>query len=222
MQRIAVEDRRAALLAAALRVIARDGIAHATTRAVAAEAAMPPASVHYVFASHDALIEELVASILDAQTEAVTEAVVAAATFHEFAEAALQGWLDRMAGDPDPEIALHEIVAWSRASPDLHHLAEAVYARYTASVVSFVETAEARFGVRWNLPSADVARFVLVLTDGVAARWLVERDDGAARRALAIGAGSLLGLVREAPLRLPPSIPSPGTPPPTLPERTLR
>ena len=46
MQRIAVEDRRQALLAAGLRVIARDGMARASTRAIAAEADMPTASFH--------------------------------------------------------------------------------------------------------------------------------------------------------------------------------
>ncbi len=198
MQRIAIEDRRTALLAAALRVIARDGIGRASTRAVAAEAGMPTASVHYVFDSHDALVEELVGTILAAQTDAVSAAVGEASTVREFAGAALQGWLDRASADPDGELALHDIVAWSRASPELHHLAVAVYAQYAATVAAFVSAAEERFGVRWSVPSEDVARFVVVITDGVAARWLVDRDEAAARRSLATGADALLGLVQEA------------------------
>lgn len=198
MQRIAVEDRRAALLAAAVRVIARDGMARASTRAVAAEAAMPTASFHYVFASHDAMVEELVGSILAAQTIGIAEAVVAAPTLRDFAVGALQGWLDRAVADPDAEVALHEIVGWSRSSPQLQHVAAAVYAEYATAVSAFVEAAGPRFGVRWRIPVADVARFVLVLTDGVAARWLVDRDDTAARRVLALGAEALLGLVQEA------------------------
>ena len=198
MQRIAVEDRRAALLAAALRVIERDGIARASTRAVAAEADMPTASVHYVFASHAAMVEQLVESILSAQATGIAEAVVAAPSLRGFVVGALQGWLDRAIADPAAEVALHDVIAWSRSTPDLHHLAAAVYAQYSASVTSFVEAAGPRFGVRWRVPDADVARFVLVLTDGVAARWLVDRDDEAARRSLAIGADTLLGLVEEA------------------------
>ena len=198
MQRIAVEDRRAALLAGALRVIERDGIARASTRAVAAEADMPTASVHYVFASHAAMVEQLVESILSAQATGIAEAVVAAPSLRGFVEGALQGWLDRAIADPAAEVALHDVIAWSRSTPDLHHLAAAVYAQYSASVTSFVEAAGPRFGVRWRGPDADVARFVLVLTDGVAARWLVDRDDEAARRSLAIGADTLLGLVEEA------------------------
>lgn len=199
MQRIAVEDRRSALLGAALRLIGREGIGAASTRAVAAEAGMPTASFHYVFASYDAMVEQLVTEVLAAQTASVVEAVGAATTLRAFVAGALAGWLDRAAADPDSEIALHEIVGWSRSSPERHHLAVMVYEAYTASIASFVEAAEQRFDARWTVPAADVARFVLVLTDGVAARWLVDRDDDAARTALGLGADALLALV--APVR---------------------
>jgi len=198
VQRIAVADRRTALLAAAQRAIAREGVARASTRVIAAEAGMPTASFHYVFDSRVAMLEQLVDAILEAQAAAVADAVAEAGTLREFAGGALQSWLDRAAADPDAEVALHDVVAFSRSSPELRPLAEAVYARYAASVSGFVAAAEARFAVTWTLPSADVARFVLVLTDGVAARWLVDRDEAAARRSLAIGADALLGLVREA------------------------
>jgi AcrR family transcriptional regulator len=197
VQRIAVEDRRAALLAAAVRVIARDGMARASTRAVTAEAGMPTASFHYVFASHAAMVEELVAAILAAQSVAVAGSVAEAGTLREFVGGALQGWLDRAAEDPEGEVALHEIVAWTRSSPELHVLAERVYDGYAAAVAGFVRAAEERFAVRWSVPRDDVARFVLVITDGVAARWLVDRDDAAARRSLATGAGAVLGLVER-------------------------
>ena len=196
MQRIAVEERRTALLAAALRVIGREGMAGASTRAIAAEAAMPTASFHYVFASYDAMIEQLVAEILDAQSAAVAQAVGAAGTFREFVAGALDGWLDRTVADPDSEIALQEIIAWSRSSPDRRHVAVVVYERYTATIDSFMRTAEELFGTRWVLPSTDVARFVLVLTDGVAAHWLVDRDVPAARTALRIGIDALLTLAK--------------------------
>ncbi|MGT2426208.1 TetR family transcriptional regulator [Amnibacterium kyonggiense] len=195
MQRIAVEERRAALLAAAVRVVARDGMARASTRAVAAEAGMPTASFHYVFASHAAMVEELVAAVLAAQAAAVAGSVREAGSLREFVGGALQGWLDRAAADPEAEVALHEIVAWTRSSPERHRLAERIYEGYASSIAAFVRAAEERFAVRWSLPRDDVARFVLVITDGVAARWLVDRDDAAARRALATGASALLGLV---------------------------
>jgi AcrR family transcriptional regulator len=198
VQRIAVEDRRTALLAAALRVIGREGMGGASTRAIAAEAGMPTASFHYVFPGYDAMVEQLVTEILEAQSAAVAELVAAADTLRAFVGGALEGWLDRTAAEPDHEIALQEVVAWSRSSPDRRRLAVVVYEHYTASIDAFMQLAEDRFGTRWAIPTDQVARFVLVLTDGVAARWLVDRDMDAARTSLAIGAGALLALAGEA------------------------
>ena len=194
MQRIAVEERRSALLGAALRVIGREGMGGASTRAIAAEAGMPTASFHYVFASYDAMVEQLVAGILEAQAAAIREAVAGTATLREFVAVALDGWLDRTVAEPDSEIALHEVVGWSRSAPERRHHAVMVYDRYTASITAFVQEAERRFGTRWSVPVDVLARFVLVLTDGVAAHWLVDRDVAAARSALAIGTEALLAL----------------------------
>jgi AcrR family transcriptional regulator len=199
VQRIAAQDRRAALLDAAVRVIARDGIARASTRAIAAEAGMPTASFHYVFDSYDAMVERLVTVILEAQQAEVASGVAAAGDLRTFATGALLGWLDRAVAGPDTEIALHEVLAWSRSAPHLPDLAATVYGAYEDSVRSFVAAAEERFGVRWRVPSADVARFVLVVLDGVAARWLVDRDEAGARTALLLGAEAVLGLAEPAP-----------------------
>jgi AcrR family transcriptional regulator len=194
VQRIAVEDRRSALLEAAVRVIGREGMGAASTRAIAAEAGMPTASFHYVFASYDAMVEQLVSAVLQAQAAAVEEAVRAAPTLRAFVSGALDGWLDRTAAEPDAEVALHEIVAWSRSSPDRRRFARLVYDTYTASIAAFVQEAERRFGTHWTVPPDTLARFVLVLTDGTAAHWLVDRDVAAARGALAVGTEALLAL----------------------------
>lgn len=53
--------RRAAILEAALTVIARDGVARASHRAIATEAAVPLGSTTYYFPSLNALIEEALA-----------------------------------------------------------------------------------------------------------------------------------------------------------------
>ena len=64
MARVSSADRRAALVRAALRVIDRDGVHGATTRAIVAEAEMSLASFHYVFQSRDEMIRELIAFVV--------------------------------------------------------------------------------------------------------------------------------------------------------------
>ena len=58
MPRLAVAERRAALVEAALRVMVRGGLAAGTTRAIVAEAGMSLASFHYAFSSRDELLRE--------------------------------------------------------------------------------------------------------------------------------------------------------------------
>ena len=55
MPRLAVAERREALIEAALRVTEREGLAGGTTRAIVAEAGMSLASFHYAFSSREEL-----------------------------------------------------------------------------------------------------------------------------------------------------------------------
>ena len=198
MARIAVADRREALLAAAVRTIAARGVARASVRDIAAAAEMPPASFHYVFDSRDAMLGQLAGALVAGQREQVVASLAAADDLPALVGAALEGWLDRAVAEPDAEVVLHELIAWSRWTPGRGELAAAVYEHYESAVLSVVAVAHERFGTRWSVPERDVARLALVLTDGTAARWLVDRDEGSARAALRRGAAALLALVAEA------------------------
>lgn len=59
MAHISIEDRSHQFVEAAARVIAREGIAAATTRRIAAEADAPLAALHYCFRSKDDLLDEV-------------------------------------------------------------------------------------------------------------------------------------------------------------------
>lgn len=199
MTRIAITDRREALLAAALRVIARDGVAHASTRAIAAEADMPVASFHYVFASRDAMLQELIEAVVEGQRAAVAIGVGETVSLTDFVGAALHGWLDRALLRPETEVALHELVTWSRWAPGMGGLAATIYRHHEETALSFIDAAHALFGTVWSVPDGELARLVIVITDGVADRWLVDRDEQAARRMLEHGVG-LITAFASAPL----------------------
>src|SRR5882762_5619620 len=71
--RLAVAERRRMLIAAAARVMARDGIAQTTTRAITAEAGMPRGSFHYCFRSKDELLRELATTVVGDMVQAARE-----------------------------------------------------------------------------------------------------------------------------------------------------
>src|SRR6188472_4141629 len=73
MARVSAEERRRQLVAAAFRVIGRDGFAGVTTRCVCAEAGAPLAAFHYCFASKQELLTELTTQTMDALLSAQHE-----------------------------------------------------------------------------------------------------------------------------------------------------
>ena len=112
MRRMTFEDRRQALVDAAVRVIARDGLAAATTRAIVGEAGMPQGALFYIFSSRDALITEVITHITEQERlTAVLSADMVAddASLHEVLSEAMLGYLRMLEEDPARELALLEV-----------------------------------------------------------------------------------------------------------------
>ena len=59
MPRVPAVERRELLLQAAWRILVRDGVAAATTRAICAEAGMKQGVFHYCFTNRDELLREV-------------------------------------------------------------------------------------------------------------------------------------------------------------------
>src|SRR5215469_1182658 len=74
MPRKSAKDRREELTEAAVRVLVRDGVTGATTRAIAAEAGVALATLHYCFSSREELLEEAGRRITDRAVAAVHDA----------------------------------------------------------------------------------------------------------------------------------------------------
>jgi AcrR family transcriptional regulator len=66
------DARRTELLAAARTVIAREGVAAATTRRITQEAGLPHGMFHYWFAGKEELFEELIAEVVEELQQSVT------------------------------------------------------------------------------------------------------------------------------------------------------
>ncbi len=196
MARMSAADRRSALIEAALRVVSREGLAQATTRAIVAEAGMSLASFHYAFESRDELVDELIGTVVAGERKAVApEELVAAAgegaTLAELVEAGLLRYFEHLRADPDHEQAMLELTQYALRSPERHPLAVAQYARYAELVVEALEAAAELTGARWRLPVEHVARVLVAFTDGLTITWLVDRDDAAAARVVAAAADAL-------------------------------
>ena len=174
------DGRRAQLIAAATRVVARDGVAAATTRRIAQEAGVPHGLVHYWFSGKDELLEEVVQGMLR-QLEAVTSVPAAAGSS---GRSAAEDVIDRFrsafavveSDDRGRQIALFELTTWSLRSPDHREVARTQYAAYRATAASVTSAWLAEHKV--ELPGAPdvLAQFVVALFDGVNLAWLADPD----------------------------------------------
>ncbi|GAA4145370.1 TetR/AcrR family transcriptional regulator [Leifsonia shinshuensis] len=216
MTRIAPAARRASLVQAALRVIARDGVAAATTRRIVAEAGMPLASFHYVFASRDELMAELVNTVVAGEQtdlEPALDPATAPLELRAAIRSGLQHYLDGVRADPDREKAMFELTQWALREPGFAPLARRQYDRYYELAERAARDAAELTGSSWRLPVAEVARLLVTLTDGLTIAWLVTRDDAAADRAIDFAADALAAIA-DVPQPVPavPSAPVPSVP----------
>ena len=196
MARIPASERRAALVQAALRVVSQRGIAHATTRAIVAEAGMSLASFHYAFDSRDELIDELITTVIAREQEAVLPDDLQGHDIRDMLEAGVLRYFDHLRADPEHEQAMLELTQYALRSPERHPLAIAQYDRYTELGARSLSAAAELAGVSWTTPVEQVARVLIAFTDGLTLTWLVTRDDDVAR-AVAHAAADALSRMAE-------------------------
>ncbi|MDR5698839.1 TetR/AcrR family transcriptional regulator [Agromyces aerolatus] len=192
--RIPAPERRTALIEAALRVVAREGIVRATTRTIVAEAGMSLASFHYAFESRDELIDELIRTVVAREQLAVVPELEPGIGLRELLENGLARYLDHLRADPEYEQAMLELTHYALRSPDRRELATRQYARYTELATETLALAAAHTGAAWRIPIEHVARMLVAYTDGLTLSWLVDRDDAAARRLAASAARAIAEL----------------------------
>ncbi|MFB9310693.1 AcrR family transcriptional regulator [Agromyces hippuratus] len=196
MARIPASERRAALVQAALRVVSQRGIAHATTRAIVAEAGMSLASFHYAFDSRDELIDELITTVVAREQEAVLPDDLQGHDIRDMLEAGLLRYFEHLRADPEHEQAMLELTQYALRSPERHPLAIAQYDKYTELGARSLAAAAELAGVVWTTPVEQVARVLIAFTDGLTLTWLVTRDDDVAR-AVAHAAADALSRMAE-------------------------
>jgi DNA-binding transcriptional regulator YbjK len=197
MTRIPAPERRAALAAAALTVIARDGLAAATTRAIVAEAGMPLASFHYAVASRDELLRDVVELVVAGEGSAAAGFLAHATTPREAIRLALTGYLDHVRRDPGNEQAMFELTQYALRTPQLADLPAEQYRSYHALASDLLEAGASLLHIEWSIPVPDLARLLVTLTDGLTLAWLADRDDAAAERAIDHAADAVAIFARE-------------------------
>ena len=166
------------------------GVAAATTRAIAAEAGMSLASLHYAFESRD----ELIAYVVQEQTYAAIQTIHPGADLVSTIRDALRAFLDVVAGDPQRELAMFELTQYALRTPGMADAARRQYDGYHTAAAAVVNAVGKMTGHSWARPLDEMARILVTLTDGLTIRWLVDRDTDAAQPVIDFAAHALAAL----------------------------
>lgn len=170
-----MSDRRAVIVEAALRVIARGGPAAATHRAVAAEAGVALASTTYHFGSKDEIVSQAFELAVERSIAAVRRATAPPhpGTPDELAERLL-GLVEALcADDQAPLAAQYELMLEAGRRPALRSLT----ARWSRAYLDALEGLLDAAGVAQPRPAAEI---VSDLIDGALLARLSEPGDGGA------------------------------------------
>jgi AcrR family transcriptional regulator len=184
MTRLSADARREQLVEAAIRVMVRDGVAKATTRAIAAEAGVPLGVFHYCFRSKEELLQGVIESITQRALPPTTAEPGTAAGPDEIVRATLHGYWDQVRARPAEQMVTYELTQYALRQPGLTEVARRQYQHYLAVYSEYLEAIARLAGISWRVPVPVLARYGLSLMDGLTLNWLIDRDDAQAAAAL--------------------------------------
>lgn len=192
-----VAERRRLLVGAAFEVIARDGVAAASTRAICTQAGMPQGAFHYAFPSKDALFEELARTVVSGQTAQLLDLDDAPDTLREYVELAIARVFDTAVADPDRQAVLTELMVFDlRSGEDPGELNRRQFRLYSDIALELLDNAGRRYHTTWTVPVDALARMVAITMSGTAIAWLGDRDTDLARRSLRVLAEAITELTQ--------------------------
>ena len=183
-RRLGADERRRRLLAAALRVMKREGIAAATTRAICAEAEMPHGAFHYCFRSKRELYAALLASDIEIDLDAVWPEISPQESPGENIRKLLFAYWSQVESDPDAQLVLFDLGSFVLRDPELQELPRWEYGESLEKTTGYITRLGEEAGLTYLREERAIAELVITTLNGIAWSWLAHRDNAAARESL--------------------------------------
>ncbi len=178
MAYVSAADRREQLIEAAIAVLRRSGADGVTSRAIAAEAEAPLASIHYTFGSLDDLVVAAFERLIDEVSERIAGGIDVAAGYGPCIVAVM----DRVAELLDDE---RYGVLLSDLNPTGDRRVKELEERYYRLAHDLVDTIAAVRGREPAVPRPQLARLMMAAIDGVVLQFAAGGDVETARDDLA-------------------------------------
>jgi len=163
------------LVAAALRVIGRHGVAAATTRRIADEAGVPLGTVHYWFADKEQLLAEVVRVVVEQleDASALADPTETPAGPDELRGALGAAFATIADDDPGVQLGYYELTALALRTPRMRELARTQYRSYRELAARALTPALE--GMEPDRAAA-LAELVMVAFDGLTLSYLADPE----------------------------------------------
>jgi AcrR family transcriptional regulator len=184
MARVSADVRRQELIEAAIRVMARDGVSKATTRAIVTEAGMQLGFFHYCFRSKEELLLQVIDTINERNVRAAVGVVQAGQDLRETLRASVDAYWRQVEQNPGEHQVTYELTQYALRRPELVEVTRRQYENYFRAATAFLEAVAEAAGVQWTEPLPVLARLTYTMIDGATLGWVVDRDGEAARQVL--------------------------------------
>ena len=201
MARMSAEDRRDQLVAAAIRVMTRDGVAKATTRAIAGEAGMPLGVFHYAFRSKAELMAVVTRTIAQQSKADIDAATLSggADEAYDLVVAGLCAYFEHVVANPGQHLVTYELTTTALRDPELEEVAKRQYDYYLEENEKLLAAVADLLGLEFTAPVPVVSRYLFSVMDGLALNWLARGGEDEARAVVELTARTVLTMVRPAP-----------------------
>lgn len=199
MARMSAEERRDQLVAAAIALMTREGVAAATTRAIAAEADMPLGVFHYAFRSKQELLSRVTEAIAQQSKADIDAAVLAAESrdVYQLLLAGLSAYFDHVKAHPLEHLVTYEVTTTALRDPELEEAARRQYEYYLEENRLLLEAVAELLGIEYIADVSVVSRFAFSLMDGLALNYLAKGDEEEARAVIELAARTVHFMVKQ-------------------------
>ncbi|GAA3809016.1 TetR family transcriptional regulator [Streptomyces coacervatus] len=179
MAHVSAAERRPQLIKAAIDLMAREGVAAGSTRAIAAELGVAQATVHYTFGTKEELYRAVMEQLTQDLVAQVERAAPTEASFEDTIATLAEALWRTVLEQPASHQLLTELSMFALRTP---HLQEALHGHQrdiTAVTTKLISEACERTGHQLNQPAETIARFFLAGFDGLTMQHLSLPDEKA-------------------------------------------
>jgi AcrR family transcriptional regulator len=196
--RMSAEERRELLTQAAVTVMTREGVARATTRAIASEAHVPLGIFHYAFDSKHELLVRVIQTIARQSKGDIDAAVLTRPDLdlEELATAGLMAYFDHVVAFPEEHMLTYELTQFALREDGFEGVARDQYDYYLRENEALLESFAEIMDIEYVAPLPVVSRFVFSVMDGLALNWLAMGDEDGAREVVHLTVQALKTMVR--------------------------